>query len=99
MKSRVIDAVRRPQRDVAAIAANDSMSRGMEIAGTTAIFFFLGFVLDRVAGTTPWLIVAFVLLGVIGQFARSYYVYNAAMAVHEQRRAQAVQARPIGDES
>jgi hypothetical protein len=43
--------------------------------------------------------VGFVLLGVIGQFARSYYVYNAAMAIHEERRAHAAQARPIGDES
>jgi F0F1-type ATP synthase assembly protein I len=91
--------VRRPHHDVAAIAANDSMSRGMEIAGTTAVFFLIGFALDRVVGTTPWLMVGFVLLGVIGQFARSYYVYNAAMAVHEQRRAQAAQARPIGDQS
>lgn len=89
--------MRRPQRDVAAIAANDSMSRGMEIAGTTAIFFFLGFVLDRVAGTTPWLMVAFVLLGVIGQFTRSYYVYNAAMDAHEKRRADAVRAQAAGE--
>lgn len=81
--------MRRPQRDVAAIAANDSMSRGMEIAGTTAIFFFIGFVLDRAVGTTPWLMIAFVLLSLIGQFVRSYYVYTAAMTVHEQRRSEA----------
>jgi len=97
VKSRVVDAVRRPQRDVAAIAANDSMSRGMEIAGTTAVFFFVGFVLDRVVGTTPWLMVGFVLLGVIGQFARSYYVYNAAMDAHEKRRAEALRAQAGGE--
>ena len=89
--------MRRPQHDVAAIAANDSMSRGMEIAGTTAVFFLLGFVLDRVVGTTPWLMIAFVLLGVIGQFARSYYVYNAAMDEHQRRRAAAAQAQPVGE--
>lgn len=91
--------MRRPQRNVAAIAANDSMSRGMEIAGTTAIFFFIGFALDRFAGTTPWLMIAFVLLGVVGQFVRSYYVYTAAMEVHQQRRAEAAQAQPVGGRS
>jgi F0F1-type ATP synthase assembly protein I len=72
------------------------MSRGMEIAGTTAVFFFLGFGADRLFGTTPWLMVVFVLLALVGQFTRAYYVYSAAMDVHERRRLEA--ARPVRGE-
>lgn len=88
MKSRVVDAVRRPHRDSAAIAANDSISRGMEIAGTVAVFTFVGLAVDRAAGTTPWLMLALFILGLVGQFVRSYYVYTTAMSVHEKQRTE-----------
>lgn len=86
--SRVVEALRRPPRDVAAIAANDSISRGMEIAGTAAAFIFIGLSIDRALGTTPWLMLVFLCLGLVGQFIRSYYVYTAAMSIHERHRAE-----------
>lgn len=93
MKSRLVDAMRGPRRDSDAIVANDSISRGMEIAGTVAVFTFIGLAVDRAAGTTPWLMLVLFVLGIVGQFVRSYFVYMTAMSVHEKRRAE--ESRPL----
>ncbi len=51
------------------------------------IFFFLaGWLLDRWLGTKPWMALAFTVLGIIGQFARYWYAYDAEMRQHDEAR-------------
>ncbi|NCY10225.1 MAG: AtpZ/AtpI family protein [Actinobacteria bacterium] len=74
-------------------AQPDSLSRGMEIAGTTLISLLLGWWIDRSVGTTPLFIIVFVLLAVVAQFVKLYYVYNAQMAQLEAERRETARAR------
>jgi F0F1-type ATP synthase assembly protein I len=72
---------------------SDSLSKGMEIAGTTLVFFLLGWFVDRRLDTTPLFMIAFVIVALVAQFVKLYYVYNAQMAQLEAQRREAVQAR------
>jgi F0F1-type ATP synthase assembly protein I len=65
----------------------------MEIAGTTLVFFLLGLFVDRRLDTTPLFMIAFVIVALVAQFVKLYYVYNAQMAQLEAQRREAVQAR------
>jgi F0F1-type ATP synthase assembly protein I len=65
----------------------------MEIAGTTLVFFLLGWFVDRRLDTTPLFMIAFVIVALVAQFVKLYYVYNAQMAQLEAQRREAVQAR------
>ena len=65
----------------------------MEIAGTTLVFFFLGWLLDSRLDTTPIFMIAFVVVALVAQFAKLYYVYNAQMSRLESERREAVRAR------
>jgi ATP synthase protein I len=69
------------------------MTRGAEIAGTVLVVVLLGFVLDRWLGTTPWLMLSLVVLAVVAQFVKLYYVYNAQMTDLEAQRREAARAR------
>jgi F0F1-type ATP synthase assembly protein I len=73
--------------DRAAARGSDSPGMGVEVTFTLAIFFGIGFVLDRALGTTPWLMIAFTLLGAIGLFATFRYRYEARMSEHEAELA------------
>ena len=64
----------------------------MEIAGTTLISLLLGWWIDRSVGTTPLFIIVFVLLAVVAQFVKLYYVYNAQMAQLEAERRETARA-------
>jgi hypothetical protein len=59
------------------------LSRAFEFALTTAIFAGLGLVLDHWLGSSPIAVIALTLLGVVGQFARMWYAYDAQMRQHE----------------
>lgn len=72
---------------------SDSLSKGMEIAGTTLVFFLLGWFVDDRVGSTPVFMIGFVVLALVAQFVKMYYVYNAEMNELEARRREAVQAR------
>jgi F0F1-type ATP synthase assembly protein I len=61
----------------------DTLSRAFEFALTTAIFGGLGALVDRWLGTSPVFLVMLLLLGVVGQFARLWYAYDAQMRQHE----------------
>jgi len=61
----------------------NALNRAFEFALTTAIFAAAGYGLDRWLGTSPLLVIVLSLLGVIGQFVRSWYVYEAEMREHE----------------
>ena len=72
---------------------SDSLSRGMEIAGTTLIFFVLGWFLDRRLETTPLFMILLVVVAVVAQFVKLYYVYNAQMSQLEAERRETARAR------
>ena len=61
----------------------NALNRAFEFALTTAIFAVAGYGLDRWLGTSPLLVIVLSLLGVIGQFVRSWFVYEAEMREHE----------------
>ncbi|MEY2766023.1 MAG: putative F0F1-ATPase subunit Ca2+/Mg2+ transporter [Actinomycetota bacterium] len=72
---------------------SDSLSKGMEIAGTTLVFFLLGWFVDDRLGTTPLFMITFVLVALVAQFVKLYYVYNAQMTRLESERREAVHSR------
>jgi Putative F0F1-ATPase subunit Ca2+/Mg2+ transporter len=61
----------------------NALNRAFEFALTTAIFAGAGYGLDRWLGTSPLLVIVLSLLGVVGQFVRSWFVYEAEMRQHE----------------
>jgi F0F1-type ATP synthase assembly protein I len=65
----------------------------MEIAGTALVFFFLGWFADSRFGTTPLFMIVFVVVALIAQFVKLYYVYSAQMTRLESERRQAVHSR------
>lgn len=65
----------------------------MEIAGTTLIFFLIGWFVDSRVGSTPLFMIGFVVLALVAQFVKLYYVYSAQMTELEARRREAVHAR------
>jgi F0F1-type ATP synthase assembly protein I len=54
-------------------------SRGFELVATVAIFTGLGWLLDHWLGTSPLFIIVFTVLAFVGNFARMWYSYDAAM--------------------
>lgn len=72
---------------------SDTMTRGAEIAGTVLVVMLLGIGLDRWLGTTPWLMLSLVVLAVVAQFVKLYYVYNAQMTDLEAQRREAARAQ------
>ena len=71
----------------------DSLSKGMEIAGTTLVFFLLGWFVDSRVGTTPLFMIVAVVVALVAQFVKLYYVYNAQMSELETQRREAVHSR------
>ena len=71
----------------------DSITKGAEIAGTVLVFFLLGWFIDRQFTSTPWFMITFVVLAVVAQFVKLYYVYNAQMTDLEAERREAVHSR------
>ena len=65
----------------------------MEIAGTTLVFFLLGWFADSRLDTTPLFMIVFVVVALVAQFVKLYYVYNAEMSQLEAKRREAVHAR------
>ena len=67
--------------------SDDSFGRGMDIALTVALFFGIGFFLDRWLGTTPIFMIVLTILAVVGFFISMKYRYDAAMTQLEAERA------------
>jgi len=57
------------------------------------VFFFVGWFIDRQLGSTPWFIIALVLVAIVAQFLKLYYVYSAQMSALEAQRRAAVHAK------
>ena len=66
---------------------DDALGQGMDVALTIALFFGIGFALDRWLGTTPWMMIVFTVLAAVGFFAKFKYRYDARMAEHEAELA------------
>ena len=60
-------------------------AKGMEFVAVILVFFGFGWLLDSAFGTGPWIAIAFLVLAVIGQFARVWYAYDEEMRGHEAR--------------
>lgn len=65
----------------------------MEIAGTTLVFFMLGWLADSRLDTTPLFMIVFVVVALVAQFVKLYYVYNAEMTQLEAKRRESVHAQ------
>jgi F0F1-type ATP synthase assembly protein I len=74
-------------------ALSHGFSRAFELALTPAIFGVLGWVLDRVFGTGPLLVIAFSVFGIVGMGVRTWYSYDHEMRQLEQQRLAARSSR------
>lgn len=57
------------------------------------VFFFVGWFIDRQLGSTPWFMIALVLVAIVAQFLKLYYVYSAQMTALEAQRRAGVHAK------
>jgi F0F1-type ATP synthase assembly protein I len=65
----------------------DTLNRSFEFVVVALLFLGLGWLVDQWLGTNPIFLIAFVLVGFVGQFARFWYRYDAEMKVHEAELA------------
>jgi F0F1-type ATP synthase assembly protein I len=72
---------------------DDTVAQGMDTAITLALFFGLGFLLDRWLGTTPIFMIVLTIVGAVGVFVKLRYTYEARMAEHDRQRAEAARSR------
>ena len=56
--------------------ASPYLSLGMQVGMTMVAFATGGYLLDRLLGTTPWLILVCALIGMISVFVRLIHVAN-----------------------
>jgi F0F1-type ATP synthase assembly protein I len=80
------------RQNLRAPRSDDSFGRGMDIALSVALFFGIGFFVDRWLGTTPLFMIVLTVVAVIGFFISLKYRYNAHMEQLEAERA--ARARP-----
>ena len=66
--------------------ADAGLGQGMEMALTLAVFFGLGWLIDRAAGTQPAFMIALTVFAVVGQSARMWFEYDARMKRLEAER-------------
>ena len=62
----------------------DGLARAFEMVATPFLFALLGFGLDHLFNTKPIFVITFAAFGVVGMFAREWFVYNAKMRAHEK---------------
>lgn len=70
---------------VAGTTGNSGVAKGMDFVFVILAFCGLGWILDQVLGTQPWCTLALLTFGVVGQFVRMWYSYDAEMRVQEDR--------------
>lgn len=74
----------------------NALTRAVEFAATTAIFCGLGWLVDRWLGTAPVFLIVLTLLGLVGQFLRFWYAYDAEMRRHEDELIARTRNRGLG---
>lgn len=75
-------------------SSNEGSGHGVELALLVLVYLLIGIGLDAWLDTQPIFTITLVLFAVIGQFVKTYYVYNARMKQLEQERAESTHARP-----
>ena len=69
------------------VDTQDSLGLGIEAALITALFFGLGYGLDRLFGTTPIFMIVLTVVGAVGLFAKWKYRYDDRMNELEAERS------------
>ena len=69
------------------VDTQDSLGLGIEAALITALFFGLGYGLDRLLGTTPIFMIVLTVVGAVGLFAKWKYRYDDRMNELEAERS------------
>jgi F0F1-type ATP synthase assembly protein I len=75
-------------------STDDKIGKGIDVALVTLAFLGIGYLLDRWLGTKPLFMVGLVVIGLIGEFVRFWYDYDARMKVLEAQRAAGTRATP-----
>lgn len=73
-----------PKKPIA--GTDDSLGRGPDIALSTAVFLVIGLAIDSVTHTRPLFTIILVVLSLVGNFARMWYVYDDRMKLLEHER-------------
>jgi len=81
------------RRRVLAPGIGDTLARGFEWAATIAIFLGVGFVLDRILGTTPVFMVVLFVFALVGQIVRAYFHFGDE--IDREATARRALARPL----
>jgi Putative F0F1-ATPase subunit Ca2+/Mg2+ transporter len=81
------------RRRLLAPGIGDTLARGFEWAATIAIFLGLGFVLDRIFGTTPLFLVVLFVFALVGQTVRAFLHYGDE--IDRESTARRALARPL----
>jgi F0F1-type ATP synthase assembly protein I len=76
--------LKHPTRQI--VAADSALGKGLDIALTLAIFFGIGFALDRWLGTTPLFMIMLSVMSAVGLMARTWSRYETAMQQQEAER-------------
>jgi F0F1-type ATP synthase assembly protein I len=66
--------------------ADAGLGQGMEMALMLAVFFGLGWLIDRAAGTQPAFMIGFTVFAMVGQSVRMWVEYDARMKRLEAER-------------
>jgi F0F1-type ATP synthase assembly protein I len=75
-----------PKKSIA--GTDDSLGRGPDIALSTAVFLVIGLAIDSATHTRPLFTIILVVLSLVGNFARMWYVYDDRMKLLEHERQQ-----------
>jgi len=65
---------------------DDSLGRGPDIALSTGVFLFIGLAIDAASNTRPLFAITLVVLSLVGNFARMWFVYDDRMKLLERER-------------
>lgn len=68
------------------VNTEDNLGLGIEVAVILALFFGIGYGLDRLFDTTPVFMIIMTVLGAVGLFTKFKYRYDERMDEHEAKR-------------
>jgi Na+/glutamate symporter len=81
------------RRRLLAPGIGDTLARGFEWAATIAIFLGVGYLLDRLLGTTPIFMVVLFVFALVGQIVRAYFHFGDE--IDREAKARQAIARPL----
>jgi len=77
----------------------DALAQAFDVAATTAIFFFFGWLLDRWLGTAPIFMITLTLLCLIGKSYLMLTAYNEKMKRLEAERTETIRSQTRQDKA